>query len=156
MALKTKRRIKGLLLFLPNMVRLCGGLMTDARVPKVEKTLVAAALVYAISPLDFIPDLLPFIGQVDDAYLIALTVLRLINRSDAQVVRAHWHGGGDIVDLAESLTNVAPLILPKRISRVLSSKVDSPTLTIQNTENDEKRATLIKASGDSSGERSVN
>jgi len=39
------------------------------------------------------------------------------------VVREHWRGGGDIVALAESAATVAPLLIPRRISRVLISKV---------------------------------
>ena len=38
--------------------------------------------------------------------------------------RSHWSGGGDIVSLADSIANIAPMLLPKRISRVLSSKVE--------------------------------
>jgi hypothetical protein len=38
-------------------------------------------------------------------------------------VREHWRGGGDVVQLAESAATVAPLLIPRRISRVLLSKV---------------------------------
>src|SRR5687767_15033586 len=87
-----KARMKNMLMFLPNMVRLCGRLLTDKRVPVAEKALFAGAIIYAIMPLDFIPDVLPFIGQVDDVYLIALTLMRLISRTDETVVREHWAG----------------------------------------------------------------
>ena len=83
----------------------------------------AGALIYAIIPFDFIPDMIPFVGQVDDLFLISLTVLRLIDRTDDMVVREHWRGGGDIVALAESAATVAPLLIPRRISRVLLSRV---------------------------------
>ena len=119
-----KSRMQNFLMFLPNMVVLLGRMLKDARVPTAEKALFLAAIVYVISPLDFIPDVFPFIGQVDDIYVVALTLLRLINRSDANVVREHWAGGGDIVSLADSIASIAPSILPKRISRILSSKVE--------------------------------
>lgn len=117
-------RLRGFLMFLPNMVKLLGRLLKDARVPTAEKALFVAAIVYVISPLDFIPDVFPFIGQVDDLYLVALTLLRLINRTDESIVRQHWSGGGDIVMLADSIANIAPRFLPKRISRVLTSRVE--------------------------------
>jgi uncharacterized membrane protein YkvA (DUF1232 family) len=123
-SLKAKRRMKNLLMFLPNMIALCGRLLTDARVPRAEKALFAGAIIYAIMPLDFIPDVIPFIGQMDDAYLIALSLLRLIGRTDEEVVREHWHGGGDVVRLAESIAGLAPRLLPRRIHRVLSSEVE--------------------------------
>ena len=119
-----KSRLKSLLMFLPNMVVLMGRLVKDSRVPTAEKALLIGAIVYVISPLDLIPDIFPFIGQVDDLYVVALVVLRLINRTDESVVRAHWPGGGDIVALANSIAALAPKFLPKRISRVITSKVE--------------------------------
>jgi len=121
---KSKGAIKNLLMFLPNMVKLLGRLLTDGRVPTVDKALFAAAIVYVIVPLDLIPDVFPFIGQVDDLYLVALTLLRLINHTDETVVRENWSGSGDIVSLANSAASLAPMLLPKRVSRVLSEKVD--------------------------------
>jgi uncharacterized membrane protein YkvA (DUF1232 family) len=119
-----KGRMNNFLMFLPNMFTLLGRLIKDNRVPLAEKALFAAAIVYVIMPLDFIPDVFPFIGQVDDLYLVALTLLRLINRTDESIVRQHWSGGGDIVALADSIAGIAPKLLPKRITRVLSSKVE--------------------------------
>ena len=119
-----KGRMRSFLMFLPNMVLLMGRLLKDARVPLAEKALFAGAIVYVISPIDLIPDFLPFIGQVDDIYVVALVLLRLLNRTDESVVRQHWSGGGDIVALANSIANIAPKFLPKRISRVLTSQVE--------------------------------
>src|SRR5881397_3664449 len=118
-----KSRMKNLLMFLPNLVVLCLKLMVDKRVPRTERALFAAAVIYAVVPFDFIPDMIPFVGQIDDLFLIALTVLRLIDRTDDMIVREHWRGGGDIVQLAESASTIAPLLMPRRISRVLLSRV---------------------------------
>ncbi len=119
-----KGRMHSFLMFLPNMVMLLGRLLKDSRVPIAEKALFAAAIVYVISPLDFIPDIFPFIGQVDDIYVVALVLLRLVNRSDESVVREHWSGGGDIVALSDSIAGIAPKLLPKRVSRVLTARVE--------------------------------
>src|SRR5258708_34188687 len=97
--------------------------MVDKRVVRTERALLAGAVIYAIIPFDFIPDMIPFVGQVDDLFLISLTLLRLIDRTDDTVVREHWRGGGDVVQLAESVATIAPLLMPKRIARVLIAKV---------------------------------
>jgi len=126
-----KSRMNNFLMFLPNMFTLLGRLLKDSRVPLTEKALFAGAIVYVIMPLDFIPDVFPFIGQVDDIYLVALTLLRLLNRTDERIVRENWSGGGDIVSLANSVAGLAPMLLPKRVTRVLSSKVElAPTSEI--------------------------
>src|SRR5258706_3836233 len=125
MAAEVKKRMKNLLMFLPNMVILCAKLMVDSRVPRTERALFAGALIYAIIPFDFIPDMIPFVRQIDDLFLISLTILRLIDRTDDRIVREHWRGGGDIVALAESAATVASLLIARRISRVLMSTVKS-------------------------------
>ncbi|HYJ85729.1 MAG TPA: YkvA family protein [Pyrinomonadaceae bacterium] len=93
--------------------------------PTTERALVAGAIVYAIVPLDLIPDMLPFVGQVDDAYLIALSLLRLIERTDPKIVREHWKGGGDIVELVGAAAAMAAKFLPKPIRRVLTARVEA-------------------------------
>ncbi|HSS20757.1 MAG TPA: DUF1232 domain-containing protein [Pyrinomonadaceae bacterium] len=118
------RRLKNVVLFIPNMVALCARLLTDPRVPMTERALVGAAILYAIVPFDLIPDMVPFVGQIDDAYLIALTLLRLMSRTEPNVIREHWRGGGDVVELVGSAANIAGKLLPQRIRRVLTSRVE--------------------------------
>ena len=140
-----KSRMNNFLMFLPNMFRLLGRLIKDSRVPIAEKALFAAAIVYVIMPFDFIPDIFPFIGQVDDVYLVALTLLRLVNRTDETIVREHWSGGGDIIKLTDSIAKLAPAILPKRVSRVLSSKVElAPAGKILRSLSNKKEAVMIE------------
>lgn len=141
--LEAKRRMKNLLMFLPNMISLCGRLLTDGRVPLAEKALFAGAIIYAVMPLDLIPDLLPFVGQIDDAYLISLTLLRLISRTDASVIRKHWRGGGDVVQLAEAIAGLAPRILPKRIQRVLSARVKTVPGSLEDAVNAARRSEAL-------------
>jgi uncharacterized membrane protein YkvA (DUF1232 family) len=121
-----KSRMTNLLLVIPNLLLLSAKLMVDPRVPAKERLLVAGAIVYAFMPLDFIPDMLPFVGQVDDAYLISLTLLRLMTVTEPRVVREHWRGGGDVVELVGATALLAARLLPKRIRRVLTSRVDAP------------------------------
>ena len=123
--LNLRSRMKNLLLVIPNLLVLSARLMVDPRVPTKERLLVAGAIAYAIVPLDFIPDMLPFVGQVDDAYLIALSLLRLMTVTEPRVVREHWRGGGDVVELVGATALIAARLLPTRIRRVLTSKVEA-------------------------------
>ena len=119
-----RSRMANLLLFIPNLLVLSGRLMVDSRVPAKERLLVAGAIVYALIPFDFIPDVLPFVGQVDDAYLISLSLLRLMMVTDARVVRQHWRGGGDVVELVGAVAMIASKLLPAKIRRVLTAQIE--------------------------------
>ena len=132
--LKLRSRMTNLLLVIPNLLLLCTRLMVDPRVPAKERLLVAGAIVYAFVPLDFIPDMLPFVGQVDDAYLVALTLLRLMTVTEPHVVREHWRGGGDVVELIGATAMLAGRLLPRRIRRVLTSQVESPKVSTEQSQ----------------------
>ena len=113
--------MKNLLLFLPNLLVLCARLMVDPRVPTTERVLVAGALLYALIPFDFIPDFIPFIGEVDDVYLLVIALQRLISNAGRFVLLDHW--AGDERDLADlnlrGALAAAAFFLPRKIRRRL-------------------------------------
>ena len=115
--------LQNIIQLIPNLLKLLVRLMKDSRVPTAEKAFLIGAIVYVISPLDLIPDVIPFIGQVDDLYLVALTLLRMFTRTPADVVREHWDGGGDIAHIAGRIAQAATHLLPKRISQILLGKI---------------------------------
>ena len=77
---------------LPNLVRLCWGLLRDRRVSRFDRLLFVATLAYVASPLDLIPDWLVVLGQLDDAFLLTLATRRLIGGADPGAIREHWRG----------------------------------------------------------------
>ena len=110
---------------LPNYLRLLVGLMTDRRVPGLDKLLVAGALAYIVMPFDLVPDFIPFFGEVDDVFLLVLALERLISNSGRSVVLAHW--SGPLNDLSElnlrSVLSAATFFLPARLRRRLRGMV---------------------------------
>jgi len=120
-------RMKVLLLFIPNLLWLLFGLLRDERVSRADKAILAGTILYVISPLDIIPDFIPFIGQVDDAYLIAISLIRLMNRTDGEVFREHWRGSIDLKDLVTSISTAAEYFLPRKIKNVLRGRIERPS-----------------------------
>jgi len=116
--------LKEALMLIPNFLKLLYRLFADPRVPLAEKVLLVGTIVYVVSPLDFIPDVFPFIGQVDDLYLVALVVLRLLGRTTGEVLREHWDGGGDLSALVGRIERAARYVLPARIQRILRGRVE--------------------------------
>lgn len=106
---------------LPAYLRLLGGLLTDRRVSAVDKLLVAGAMAYIALPVDLIPDFIPFIGEVDDVFILVLALQRLVSNAGRNVVLAHWTGAlDDLADLnlKEALA-AAAFFLPRGIRRRL-------------------------------------
>jgi uncharacterized membrane protein YkvA (DUF1232 family) len=106
---------------LPKYLKLLGGLVTDNRVSMVDKALVVGAIAYIIMPVDVIPDFIPFLGEVDDLYLLILALQRLIANAGRPVLLDHWTGNAaDLADLnLRGAIAAASFFLPKRIRRRL-------------------------------------
>ena len=118
-----KRTVMGTMKELPNFLRLLGGLLTDMRVATTDKLLVAGAVAYILLPMDFVPDFIPFLGEVDDIFLLVLALQRLIANAGRAVVTDHWMGDPKqlgSLDL-ERVLMAAAFFLPRRIRRRLKT-----------------------------------
>ena len=116
-----KRTVMGTMKELPNFLRLLGGLLTDMRVSNTDKLLVAGAVAYILLPMDIVPDFIPFLGEIDDIFLLVLALQRLIGNAGRAVLLEHWMG--DPKDLSslnlERVLASAAFFLPRRIRRRL-------------------------------------
>ena len=116
-----KRTVMSYIAELPRFLKLLWGLVTDPRVEMVDKILVAGAIAYIVAPIDFIPDFIPFLGEVDDVFLLVLSIRRLLKNAGRKVLLSHW--SGDPEDLRsinlEKVLSAAAFFLPRRIRRRL-------------------------------------
>jgi uncharacterized membrane protein YkvA (DUF1232 family) len=106
---------------LPHFLRLFAGLLGDSRVAALDKLLVGAAIAYIVMPIDWIPDFIPFMGEVDDVYLLVLALQRLVSNAGREVLVTHWKGPRAALadlDLQRALS-AAAFFLPRRIRRRL-------------------------------------
>jgi uncharacterized membrane protein YkvA (DUF1232 family) len=116
-----KRTVMYYIKQLPAYLRLLGGLLTDRRVAGIDKLLVAGAIAYIALPIDFIPDFIPFLGEVDDVFLLVIALQRLVANAGRPVLLSHWTGAmEDLADLnlKEALA-AAAFFLPRNIRRKL-------------------------------------
>ena len=105
-------------------LRICGcsiGLIGDSRVSKIDRFLVVVTIGYILSPLDFIPDVVPFFGQIDDIFLLILSLQRLVSNAGLRVLRDHWHGDPrEISDInLAGMLSAAGFFLPVQLRRRL-------------------------------------
>ena len=116
-----KRTVMGTISEIPNFLRLLYGLITDSRVNSMDKIVVAGAIAYILLPIDVIPDFVPFVGEVDDVFLLILALQRLISNAGSAVVQAYWPG--DPAELSamnlEKILAACAFFLPRRMRRRL-------------------------------------
>jgi uncharacterized membrane protein YkvA (DUF1232 family) len=127
-----KRTLLDVIRLLPNFLRLLGGLLLDRRVALLDKALVAGAIAYIVSPLDLVPDFIPFLGQVDDVFLLMTALERLVANAGPDVVYDHWRGdpdeiaGLDFREIVGAATMFLPGGIKSKLVRLVRSRGRAP------------------------------
>ena len=106
-------------MLVPNIVKLLSRLLRDRRVPMRRKALIGAVLAYTISPVDLIPDFVVGIGRLDDLVLVSLAIDHLMAGADEDIVRSHWDGSEDGLDLVRSVFAWGATIIPDGVRNLL-------------------------------------
>jgi uncharacterized membrane protein YkvA (DUF1232 family) len=78
-----------LLRTLVSHLRLSVRLLREPGVPLLLKALPAVAAIYVISPFDFVPDVLPIIGQIDDLGMIVIALQAFVKLCPTGAVDFH-------------------------------------------------------------------
>ena len=109
--------MKALLRALPDLARMIGRLVLDPILPRSVKIALAAAAVYLVSPIDLIPDFVPFVGYLDDLLVAAIVVDGVANHVNRGLVAKYWPGTQTSFDkLARSAKFLAAWV-PQRLKR---------------------------------------
>jgi uncharacterized membrane protein YkvA (DUF1232 family) len=110
-------RVKALLRALPDLARLMAGLLADPRLTRSAKIALAAAAVYLASPVDLVPDFIPFLGFLDDALLTAVLVDGILNYVDRRLVLKYWPGSAASLETLARTAHLLAIWVPRRLKR---------------------------------------
>lgn len=99
-------------LIAPRLVKLIWRLARDPRVPARSKATLFLLGGYLVSPVDLIPDALPGIGQLDDLVLVAFALDQILNRVPEEIVKQHWDGDEDILEVVRAILDVSTSFVP--------------------------------------------
>ena len=72
-----------------SQVRLSFRLLREPCVGMLVKALPFLAAVYVVSPLDFIPDVIPVLGQLDDLGILAISIEAFLKLCPTAAVNFH-------------------------------------------------------------------
>jgi uncharacterized membrane protein YkvA (DUF1232 family) len=115
-----RTRLKEYALFAPRLVKLVFRLVRDKRVPARPKAILVILSAYLASPIDLIPDFIPGLGYVDDLVLAAFALDQILNRVPDHVVREHWDGDEDVLQIVREILDIAAGIVPDWLRKRLS------------------------------------
>ena len=108
-----------MIMLIPNYLKMLYRLMLDKRVSKKEKALLGLVIAYVLNPFDFLPDLIPFLGQADDLFLLALVLNNLLSSVDQTILEEYWSGRGQILAFTQKLLNTTVNLIPGEVAAKL-------------------------------------
>jgi uncharacterized membrane protein YkvA (DUF1232 family) len=120
---RERASLVGMVRDVPRYLKLLARLARDPRVSKVDKAIVAAVLVYLVSPVDLVPDwIVPVVGHVEDIYLLALALSRLVNNAGMDVLLDHWDGDPASLEAVVGLLDRAGALLPGPVRTLVGGR----------------------------------
>ena len=107
--------VKELLLLIPNLIMLLGRLIKDKRIPRRYKTMLGMVIAYIVIPTDLVSDFIPFLGQIDDLYLVALALNGIMSEDGQKIIEEHWNGDRNILLLVQNILSTTVSFVPKKV-----------------------------------------
>ena len=86
LVLGRRSQARQLATLIPNLVLLFKGLLQDPRVSRRNKAWLWFAVAWLVSPIDLIPEFIPFLGPLDDAVVAALVLRHVLRTTDRSVL----------------------------------------------------------------------
>lgn len=103
------------LYFLPNLLKMVYRLLKDEAITHADRLLLLGAATYVLSPMDFLPDMIPALGQVDDLLLLALVLKRLMNSVSIEQLQSYWDGSEPLLKLFDRILGMSRYVIPASV-----------------------------------------
>jgi uncharacterized membrane protein YkvA (DUF1232 family) len=115
-----------LIALLPDLLHLNIKLLFDAKVTAEKKGAILGAIIYVISPIDLIPDIIPAFGWLDDLIVITIGLNGLFDDTKDKYIRKavnkYWAGEDAVFDTTKHIIDVmdhAVEFLPRKVLKII-------------------------------------
>ena len=90
-------------------------LLGDRDVPVAAKVALGVLALYVASPVDLIPDAIPFVGYLDDLLVAAIVLDGVLNFVDRSLLLKYWPGSPASLDAAAAVARRLAGWVPSRV-----------------------------------------
>jgi len=94
-------------------------LLKDNRVPASAKLMLVGLGAYLASPIDVLPDFIPFVGYLDDVLVAAVVLDGLLSSVEREIVLSHWPGDPASLERVARAAAAVSAFVPRRVKRRL-------------------------------------
>ncbi len=91
----------------------------DPRIPERDKKVLLALIVLVISPVDLIPDWIPFFGLLDDFVITCIILDYFFSVLDVEIILSHYPWGMKSFTKLRRVAQTFSIFVPKFLKRVI-------------------------------------
>ncbi|OAA87999.1 YkvA family protein [Clostridium ljungdahlii] len=108
-------------MLVPDIIMLFIRLFKDKRVKIKVKIMLSGVIAYLASPIDIIPDFIPFVGKIDDVALAFFALNTIIDEIPEEIIIENWQGEENIILVTrEAVKYITKIIGSANVSKVLN------------------------------------
>ena len=91
----------------------------DQRIPLQNRIVLGGLLTYLITPIDIIPDFIPILGWLDDAFVTLLILDYVFNSADTDIILQHYPWNKSGFNKMKDYVGRLSWLVPPRLKTIL-------------------------------------
>src|SRR5436309_350907 len=91
----------------------------DERIPFQNRVVLGGLLMYLLTPIDLIPDFIPIIGWLDDAFVSIIILDYIFNSADTELILQHYPWNKQKFLQMKGYVDRLSWLVPARLKQIL-------------------------------------
>jgi uncharacterized membrane protein YkvA (DUF1232 family) len=110
------------------MIQFVRDLAEDQRIPLRNRLVLGGLVAYLMTPVDIIPDFIPILGWLDDAFVTLVVLDYVFNSADTEMILEHYPWDKQNFRKVKSYVERLSWLVPPRVKRLLFSEASRRAL----------------------------
>ena len=91
----------------------------DERIPLQNRVVLGGLLLYILTPIDLIPDFIPILGWLDDAFVTLVILDYVFNSADSEIILQHYPWNKSGFRSVKTYVDRLSWLVPPRVKNIL-------------------------------------
>src|SRR5215471_12106644 len=91
----------------------------DERIPLQNRLMLGGLLIYLLTPVDIIPDWIPILGWIDDAFVTIIVLDYIFNSADSELILEHYPWNKRGFRSMKNYVSRMSWMVPRTVKRIL-------------------------------------
>lgn len=98
-------------------------LAEDDRIPLQNRVMLGGLVAYLLTPIDIIPDFIPILGWLDDAFVTVIVLDYVFNSADTELILEHYPWSKRHFARMKTYAERLSWMIPVRLKKVMFKQV---------------------------------